>query len=63
MSAQTLIDYWFLNDSRIEKAVLEAVAGLRSTGDRVYLLTTKNICGRLSSNVGKRLARRAGRGC
>lgn len=36
-----MIDYWFLNDSRVDQDVLEAVAELRSAGDRVYLATNE----------------------
>ena len=41
VTAKTLIDYWFLNDSKVDQAVLDAVADLRSTGDRVYLATNQ----------------------
>lgn len=39
--SQALVDYWFLNDSRIEQAVLAEVSELRSTGDCVYLATNQ----------------------
>lgn len=41
VSAETLIEYWFRNDSRIEAAVLNDVAGLRRNGDRVFLATNQ----------------------
>jgi len=41
LSASTLIEYWFRNDSRIDQVVLAAVNSLRSTGDRVYLATNQ----------------------
>ncbi len=39
--AETLAEYWFRNDSRIDPAVLEAVVRLRDGGDRVYLATNQ----------------------
>lgn len=41
VTAKTLIDYWFLNDSRVDRAVIDAVAELRMKGDRVYLATNQ----------------------
>lgn len=41
VSAQTLVDYWFENDSRLEMAVVTAMAELRSLGHRVYLATNQ----------------------
>ena len=41
VTARTLIDYWFVNDSRIDQAVIDAVAELRMIGDRVYLATNQ----------------------
>lgn len=41
VSAEALIDYWFENDSRIDKAVLADMAKLRSAGHRVYLATNQ----------------------
>lgn len=41
VSAEALIDYWFLNDSRIDQDVLRAIGELRATGDRVYLATNQ----------------------
>ncbi|HWV19532.1 MAG TPA: HAD family phosphatase [Devosia sp.] len=39
--AQTLIDYWFENDSRLDHAVLDGMAVLRAAGHRVYLATNQ----------------------
>lgn len=39
--AESLAEYWFRNDSRIDPAMLEAVARLRDGGDRVYLATNQ----------------------
>lgn len=39
--AQTLIDYWFENDSRIDTAVLDAMRSLRVDGQKVYLATNQ----------------------
>lgn len=39
--AQTLIDYWFRNDSRIDQTVLTDMAALRASGHRVYLATNQ----------------------
>lgn len=39
--AQTLIDYWFENDSRIDTAVLDAMRSLRTAGHKVYLATNQ----------------------
>jgi putative hydrolase of the HAD superfamily len=41
VSAEALIDYWFLNDSRIDQDVLHAIGELRAAGDRVYLATNQ----------------------
>jgi len=41
VSAQTLIDYWFKNDSRIDTAVLEAMRSHRIAGHKVYLATNQ----------------------
>ena len=41
VSAQTLIDYWFENDSRLVEAVVEGMAELRTRGHRVYLATNQ----------------------
>lgn len=41
VSAETLIDYWFLNDSRIDHEVLSAIGEFRAAGDRVYLATNQ----------------------
>ncbi|MBU1307781.1 MAG: HAD-IA family hydrolase, partial [Alphaproteobacteria bacterium] len=41
VTAEVLINYWFFNDSRVDQAVLDAVAELRLSGDRVYLATNQ----------------------
>ncbi len=41
VSAETLADYWFRNDSRIDTAVLAAIDSLRASGRRVYLATNQ----------------------
>ncbi|MFC3704918.1 HAD family hydrolase [Devosia honganensis] len=41
VSAETLIDYWFRNDSRIDRSVLAAIVALRRQGRRVYLATNQ----------------------
>ncbi|GLQ55715.1 HAD-IA family hydrolase [Devosia nitrariae] len=41
VSAEALIDYWFVNDSRINQDVLRAIGELRAAGDRVYLATNQ----------------------
>lgn len=41
VSAERLIDYWFENDSRIDRAVLADMAKLRAAGHRVYLATNQ----------------------
>lgn len=41
VSAQTLIDYWFENDSRLDEAVLSDMISLRSSGHRIYLATNQ----------------------
>jgi putative hydrolase of the HAD superfamily len=41
VTAHELVDYWFLNDSRIDKEVLDAISQLRENGDRVYLATNQ----------------------
>lgn len=41
VTAQTLIDYWFENDSRLEEAVVKDLAELRAKGHRVYLATNQ----------------------
>lgn len=41
VSAEALIDYWFENDSRIDRAVLADMAKLRAAGHRVYLATNQ----------------------
>lgn len=41
VTAERLIAYWFLNDSRLDLVVLEAVAKLRAAGARVYLATNQ----------------------
>jgi putative hydrolase of the HAD superfamily len=39
--AETLIDYWFINDSRLDETVLHAMADLRAAGSPVYLATNQ----------------------
>lgn len=39
--AQTLIDYWFANDARIDLAVRDAMRDLRRAGHKVYLATNQ----------------------
>ncbi|MBO9590593.1 HAD-IA family hydrolase [Devosia sp.] len=41
VSAQTLIDYWFENDSRLVEAVIDDMAKLRAKGLGVYLATNQ----------------------
>lgn len=41
VSVDAFIDYWFVNDSRIDSAVLDAVLEIRRRGDRVYLATNQ----------------------
>lgn len=41
VSAERLIDYWFENDSRIDRAVLADMGKLRAAGHRVYLATNQ----------------------
>ncbi len=42
LSAETLIDYWFRNDSRIDEAVLAAMIACRAKGDKVFLATNQD---------------------
>lgn len=41
VSAETLMDYWFRNDSRIDTRVLQSMDELRARGDRVFLATNQ----------------------
>lgn len=41
VSAETLMTYWFRNDSRIDTTVLQAMNELRARGDRVFLATNQ----------------------
>ncbi len=41
VGVDAFIDYWFVNDSRIDNAVLDAVSEIRRRGDRVYLATNQ----------------------
>ncbi|RWB06679.1 MAG: HAD family hydrolase [Mesorhizobium sp.] len=41
VSAETLIKYWFENDSRLDREVLGAITELRSDGRRVFLATNQ----------------------
>lgn len=42
VSAETLIDYWFRNDSRIDPAVLAAMGACRGRGETVFLATNQD---------------------
>ena len=39
--AQVLIDYWFSNDSALDKSILNSVSTLRGTGIKVFLATNQ----------------------
>ena len=41
VTAERLIDYWLINDSRIDMAVLDAMRSLRQQGHHVYLATNQ----------------------
>lgn len=41
LSAETLIDYWFENDSRLDRNLLEELAGLRQSGITLLLATNQ----------------------
>ena len=41
LAAQTVIDYWFHNDSRIDRGLLDAIDGERRAGRRVFLATNQ----------------------
>ncbi|EJT03124.1 HAD-IA family hydrolase [Rhizobium sp. CCGE 510] len=41
LSAETLIDYWFENDSRLDRALLDALAALRQSGITLFLATNQ----------------------
>ncbi|UVK45749.1 HAD-IA family hydrolase [Mesorhizobium sp. AR07] len=41
VAAETLIKYWFENDSRIDREVLGAISELRRDGKRVFLATNQ----------------------
>lgn len=41
VTAESLIDYWLINDSRIDMSVLEAMRLLRQQGHHVYLATNQ----------------------
>jgi putative hydrolase of the HAD superfamily len=41
VSAERLIDYWFVNDSRLDLDVLSAMDDLRASGNKVYLATNQ----------------------
>lgn len=41
VTAETLIKYWFENDSRIDREVLGAISELRADGRRVFLATNQ----------------------
>lgn len=42
VSAETLIDYWFRNDSRIDEDVLAAMKVCRARGEKVFLATNQD---------------------
>lgn len=42
VSAETLIGYWFRNDSRIDPAVLAAMGACRERGETVFLATNQD---------------------
>ena len=41
VSARTLIDYWFENDSRLDHGLLEDLAALRAGGTKMFLATNQ----------------------
>ncbi|NLS18436.1 HAD-IA family hydrolase [Rhizobium sp. P40RR-XXII] len=41
LSARTLIDYWFENDSRLDHGLLEDLATLRAGGTKMFLATNQ----------------------
>ena len=41
VTAERLIEYWLINDSRIDMAVLDAMRSLRQQGHHVYLATNQ----------------------
>lgn len=41
LSARTLIDYWFENDSRLDHVLLNDLAALRSEGTHMFLATNQ----------------------
>lgn len=41
LSARTLIDYWFENDSRLDQTLLDDLAALRATGIKMFLATNQ----------------------
>jgi putative hydrolase of the HAD superfamily len=41
LSAQRLLDYWFENDSRLDRQLLDDLADLKENGTRLYLATNQ----------------------
>jgi len=41
LSARTLIDYWFENDSRLDQTLLDDLAALRTEGTQMFLATNQ----------------------
>lgn len=41
LDVETFIDYWFLNDSRLDRAVLESLAAYRERDIKVFLATNQ----------------------
>ncbi|QYA13290.1 HAD-IA family hydrolase [Rhizobium sp. AB2/73] len=41
LSARTLIDYWFENDSRLDHGLLDDLAALRAGGTKMFLATNQ----------------------
>ncbi|MGV1759058.1 HAD-IA family hydrolase [Rhizobium sp. A22-96] len=41
LSARTLIDYWFENDSRLDQTLLDELAALKANGTRMFLATNQ----------------------
>jgi putative hydrolase of the HAD superfamily len=43
LDTETLLRYWFENDSRLDECLLQDLASLRETGVALYLATTRSI--------------------
>ena len=41
LDVETLVDYWFRNDSRIDQALLDSLAAYRARGIKVFLATNQ----------------------